>query len=275
MHELTHGYSGDKVEVINSRSQCYINKIFSSKARGILCAEKQASFETISNSLITLKSVPILSTTLSDDSFCIKMPFMSGLSGINLLTCGSIQLAKEISTLSNMYLARLSARSHKKNLSKSVLEQKIASISESASLKYHKLINIFMAVVNSFPAEICYPNSECHGDLTLSNMIACGDTIFLLDFSPSTFDSLLSDIVKIEQDLIFGWSARFCTKYIQADAKIFAKHAYPSLGRDLVGNYKNAYFIISVLNWFRIVPYINDECTDILVESTLVKLLSE
>ena len=100
-------------------------------------------------------------------------------------------------------------------------------------------------------------------------MISFGDTIFLIDFIPSTVDSFLSDFAKIEQDLLYGWSYRFCNRFIQSDAKVFCMHAYPSLGYKLAVDFKTAYWILSLINWFRIIPYIEDEQTDDLVAITI------
>ena len=255
---FSYGYSGDKIEVLSSKSGCYVNKTISSHARGLIAAEKQASFQAIRSSNISLEAVPILSTFSSGDSFFIKMPFLSGLSGIDLMTCGSAQLARNIGMLLNIYFARLATNSIEKSLDKSIIEQKLDEISTKAPAKYRVLMDNFADCLTKLPQEISYPHSDCHGDLTLSNMISFGDTIFLIDFIPSTVDSFLSDFAKIEQDLLYGWSYRFCNRFIQSDAKVFC--ALIKLGYKLAVS--KCIRILSLINWFRIIPYIEDEQTD-------------
>ena len=53
------------------------------------------------------------------------------------------------------------------------------------------------------------PTSQCHGDMTLENIIIKNDQIYLIDFLDSFFDSWLLDISTLLQDVEMMWSYRF------------------------------------------------------------------
>tara|TARA_B100000287_G_C20545022_1_gene746199 strand:- start:247 stop:1023 length:777 start_codon:yes stop_codon:yes gene_type:complete len=52
------------------------------------------------------------------------------------------------------------------------------------------------------------PQSDCHGDLSLENIIIKNNTPYLIDFLDSFIDTNLIDISKVFSDLMFGWSWR-------------------------------------------------------------------
>jgi hypothetical protein len=104
------------------------------------------------------------------------------------------------------------------------------------------------------------PIGQCHGDLTLSNMIFGNGMIYLIDFLDSFIDSPIIDIVKIRQDTKYHWSLMLeneresfeIQKIIQAlnhiDSKIhshFLKYSF----------YSGLYTYFEKLNLLRIVPY--------------------
>ena len=90
-----------------------------------------------------------------------------------------------------------------------------------------------------------------------------------------TFKIFKFKIPEIEQDLIFGWSCRYDELIIRNDAKLFAFHCYPKLITRIKATYPNAYWIITVLNWLRITPYIKDSTTEDLVISSLKSLIDQ
>ena len=66
---------------------------------------------------------------------------------------------------------------------------------------------------------ISIPVGDCHGDLTMSNIIFWVGKYISYRFLPSFIETPLWDVVKLEQDLIMGWSYR----YMQSANKITAK----------------------------------------------------
>ncbi len=54
--------------------------------------------------------------------------------------------------------------------------------------------------------DLVLPLGQCHGDLTLSNILFNHNRIFLIDFLDSFVESPIIDMVKLRQDTAFGWS---------------------------------------------------------------------
>lgn len=54
--------------------------------------------------------------------------------------------------------------------------------------------------------DISIPLGQCHGDLTLSNILFNHNRLFLIDFLDSFVESPIIDMVKLRQDTMFGWS---------------------------------------------------------------------
>lgn len=54
--------------------------------------------------------------------------------------------------------------------------------------------------------DIIIPVGQCHGDLTLSNILFNHNRLFLIDFLDSFIESPIIDMVKLRQDTAFGWS---------------------------------------------------------------------
>lgn len=52
------------------------------------------------------------------------------------------------------------------------------------------------------------PEGDCHGDLTLENIIINGDRLYYIDFLDSFFDSCVMDFAKLLQDTQTMWSYR-------------------------------------------------------------------
>lgn len=52
------------------------------------------------------------------------------------------------------------------------------------------------------------PETPCHGDLTLENIIVHNSKFYLFDFLDSFAETWYADIAKLMQDLIAGWSFR-------------------------------------------------------------------
>ena len=52
-------------------------------------------------------------------------------------------------------------------------------------------------------------NSQCHGDMTLENIIVKDDRLYFIDFLDSFYDSWFLDIGTLLQDVQVMWSYRF------------------------------------------------------------------
>ena len=110
--------------------------------------------------------------------------------------------------------------------------------------------------------KICIPKGNCHGDLTTSNIIATGgSTFYLIDFLPCFLETPLWDILKIKQDLLYGWTTRHLKGYTLNNAKILNKFLIPQQLKKFEGE-NNITNLFDAINIARLVPYIKDPITE-------------
>jgi len=273
---LLYGYSGDKLEVYSENSKYLIKKIFSDKQKWHSSFRKQNSFRAINNSVATLSSAPIIGCDLASNNYSFVMPYISGVSGVDLMTTGYIEIAQNLCTLLDMYVSRCLSISIIQPLKSELALEKIAAIKLKAGSRWAPLINEALKKIKSLEDSALLPASECHGDLTFANIISSSSSCFyLIDFSATVYESVLSDIAKLEQDLLFGWSSRFGSAAERADAAVFARYAHPTLAKILKDEFYSAFTIISALNYLRIIPYVSDNITETWLENSLSELLSK
>jgi thiamine kinase-like enzyme len=117
--------------------------------------------------------------------------------------------------------------------------------------------------------------SPCHGDLTLENIIISNNTLYLIDFLDSFYDSWQIDIAKVLQDIEIFWHYR--NEYI--DNNLFIRLL--TLKRNIVlkllalkdGNkLTESVYHTLLLNILRIFPYTKDEHTCNFLQNQLVLL---
>ena len=107
--------------------------------------------------------------------------------------------------------------------------------------------------------------SECHGDMTLENMIIQDGEIYLIDFLDSFYNSWLIDVAKILQDADVLWSYRTYEK-LNANLKIKLIILKQLIIEQLLTFRDGKYLVgevyhILLLNLMRIIPYTKDEET--------------
>lgn len=108
------------------------------------------------------------------------------------------------------------------------------------------------------------PTSECHGDLTLENIIISNDTIYLIDFLDSFYDSWMIDVAKLMQDIVLGWSFRLSENNSNIRPRLIAAQASLSniLNEQGIDD-RQLQLIHNILklNLLRILPYTSDTPT--------------
>ena len=106
------------------------------------------------------------------------------------------------------------------------------------------------------------PVGVCHGDLTFSNVLFCGQQYCLIDFLDSFIETPLQDIVKLRQDSQYLWS---CLMYQQPyDAlrlKLISEYVDERLDKHFSQYdwYKEHYEMLQLMNMLRILPYAKEE----------------
>ncbi|MEY3200922.1 MAG: hypothetical protein RIR70_472 [Pseudomonadota bacterium] len=111
--------------------------------------------------------------------------------------------------------------------------------------------------------EIRVPVGECHGDLTLSNVILSHSKgLLLIDFLTTFLDSPLQDLAKLRQELIYGWSFRKLDGQLRTKGALFSRLAIPEYTLHLQSLFPDASRIFEILCLARIGPYIRDDVTE-------------
>ena len=106
------------------------------------------------------------------------------------------------------------------------------------------------------------PVGVCHGDLTFSNILFCGQQYCLIDFLDSFIETPLQDIVKLRQDSQYLWS---CLMYQQCyDAlrlKLISQYIDERIDKHFSQYewYRLYYSIMQLMNILRILPYAKEK----------------
>ena len=138
---------------------------------------------------------------------------------------------------------------------------KLDSIKNIRSINFiFKYINIIKNFILSLK-EISIPIGSCHGDLTTSNIIATGySSFYLIDFLPTFLETPLWDIVKIKQDLEYGWTTRYLKGYAMNNAVILNDYIIPHQINKFEAN-DSIVNLFDAINITRLAPYIKDDRT--------------
>lgn len=121
------------------------------------------------------------------------------------------------------------------------------------------------------------PDSECHGDLTLENIMLAEDgKIYLIDFLDSFIDSWIMDVAKILQDVELKWAYRFCE--INANLEVRLLFAREEIVKHILAMRQGSQLLASIyhlllLNVVRIYPYTQDEVTFTFLENAIEQVL--
>jgi aminoglycoside phosphotransferase family enzyme len=102
------------------------------------------------------------------------------------------------------------------------------------------------------------PVGPCHGDLTLSNILFKGDTLYLLDFLDCYIESPLQDIAKIRQDTCFGWSLELYRADFNLPRVQISLHYLDRRIEDTFQScdwYRSHYELFQFINLMRVLPY--------------------
>jgi len=190
---------------------------------------------------------------LEDGPQCyFDMEYIPGSSFIDFFETSSVQ---EIDYATNTLINFL-----KENLKKAknkcineILLEKLALLAPTT--KFSETILRLEAVLKK--NDLVIPESYCHGDMTLSNMLFVNSDIYLIDFLDSFVDSVLIDLIKLKQDLYYYWSLEMVTVRKIRYISIF-NYMWTKIENEfgLQVNSK-AFKILQVINFLRIEPYLS------------------
>jgi len=111
--------------------------------------------------------------------------------------------------------------------------------------------------------------NNCHGDLTLSNMLFTNRDIYFIDFLDSYVESFLIDLVKIKQDLYYKWNITLMNSYLPK-----VEFSLNRMWSDFERKYANyidtdVFHVLDLINYLRIEPYVRTHNQFFTLEETI------
>jgi len=123
---------------------------------------------------------------------------------------------------------------------------------------------------------ILVPVGDCHGDLTLSNMLFKHQQLYLIDFLDCFVESPLQDIVKLRQDTLFGWSlALYQAEFNWPRVQIALRYLDQRIAArfECYDWYREHYVLFQLVNLMRVLPYCAEARTTELITGGLEQML--
>ena len=271
-------YSKEDIKLINEDKSFLIQKTWKDVNKGLNSIKKQIDFDEISVSNLLVKSPKVYKTTIIDGlRFEAIMEYVEGYSGSDIALIGtrevSLNLKETLSMLINKNFENSKINYINIDLFTDKLEKIFLVLGNDSELK-NKLETLKSNFLKDKFLEI--PCGPCHGDLTLSNIIVSRtSSLNLIDFLPTFIESPLWDIVKIYQDLKYGWSYRNLKGHEKESSKIFFLNCLPSQIHIYEKVFKRQILLFDALNIARLCPYIKDKETRIWIINVLDNLLSK
>jgi hypothetical protein len=248
--------------------------------RFLAAIEKQRRFQPIALSELRVAAVPILEVSRGGaGEVSMVMPYVHGLSGADFALHGTREIAADISKslsailMSEMNAARMVELQTVLLLEK--MESVLASSNRAALQEPLRAAAARLRCLLSGSETLLFPAGDCHGDLTLSNVILSHSKgLLLIDFLDSFLESPLQDAAKIRQDLVYGWSFRKLDSHLWIKGMLFATKATPTYLSELESLFPILSEALDILCLARIAPYVRDESTEKWLTGALRKCLS-
>ena len=99
------------------------------------------------------------------------------------------------------------------------------------------------------------PKTLCHGDFSVANMIFFKGKVCCIDFLDSFIDTVIVDLVKLQQDLKYGWILDINNSSLRVRQSF--KYLWDKVYLQFYKYYDLEFTkIITILNWLRIEPYL-------------------
>lgn len=264
MKRLDTGLSGCKLELI---SPDILRKYSSSKdynERLNLQINKQKLF---SNQIFKNIQAPKVLDVYREDLYFFDMEYVSGYSFFEYFSVSNLNDINFVLFSLFAYFDFLiqTKREYKSQISREKILKKIKSLYSITNYKQDLLFLENLVLTN----DLNIPQTFCHGDLTFANIIFHPSRLYFIDFLDCFIDSFLSDLVKLKQDLYYGWSLN-----IQRIESLRIKTIYSYLWKKIENRYSEyihtlEFEILDVLNTLRLDPYLTDSSQRIIITKML------
>lgn len=145
---------------------------------------------------------------------------------------------------------------------------------------WHQYYQMYVdEIKDNLPEKISLPLGICHGDLTLSNIMfsMTENTVGLIDFLDSFLDSPLIDIAKLRQDTLAHWTSfRYLENHDKGKIHILDSWMNTIISdafKQQIDSFE--FWLVEMLNYLRIAPYVEQENEHIYLSQTIHKILSQ
>lgn len=254
------GHSGCKILLCEkNNNEIFVRKISSDKnynKRLAVQAKKQATYSNPN-----IKVPKVLQTGYTDDGlFYFDMEYVQGITMAEYIK--TIEIGKVRSICESIVNNIVSRDSENTDVDESIFTTKIASLKEKLQPQNNLVINDAIELLNKHSWKR-FRKTQCHGDLTLENIIVKDNQLYLIDFLDSFYDCWIMDISTIMQDVQTMWSYRH-DEEAEINTKlrllVFRDILMDTVKRVSPEDYLEVYYAL-LLKLIRIFPYTKDKET--------------
>ncbi len=157
-----------------------------------------------------VRTPAVLAEGTVDDRHYFDMEFITGTDGASFLRQGSIPDIQGFAAAICDYLAAASSQLSGGQVDPyAVLHQRVSDVQARTQALPPELFERLLRLLEPVRQVGMLPETVCHGDLTLENMlIDRRGTIWLVDLLDSPIEHHWQDVAKLHQDLSGGWYLR-------------------------------------------------------------------
>tara|TARA_Y100000768_G_scaffold283704_1_gene218319 strand:- start:377 stop:1258 length:882 start_codon:yes stop_codon:yes gene_type:complete len=276
--------SGAKIKINNGKKDLFFKKIVDfknnqRKLRILKQIEKQNKWSK-KNIINSFFSIPI-NYTVFKNKIELNMRFVHGVSGSDILNMNSYKYInsffESICDLINYFKNTKTS----KYIDKELVLEKIYYTKKNSDNNFSNYFKFLENNIDHIPGNL--ELTDCHGDLTLSNMIIGynkknsmiekdfnNSKIYLVDWLDSDFETYIHDLCKLKQDLYYGWSFRDKNSNEKIYYSITGKFLWEKLEREFINNKNKKIFnFFMKLCILRILPYVKKESDFSWIQSVL------
>jgi thiamine kinase-like enzyme len=254
---FNNGHSKDALSLQNKNGELYVEKCTPLDLnRASENVTKQLEFQEFSEGLVSLKACPIIHYE-KNESVTIKMPYIDGIVAADFALMAGSKIVVNLNIVLSNYLRSNINNSIQIDFPKQIFLDKLRLVREKSSSDFKKYFLLCEDLIQENTQS--YLEGNCHGDLTLSNVICeSANSYYLIDFLKTYSESPLQDLSKILQERKYGWSFRHDKKAIVNRGLIFCEAAFPDPYQFLPKCNHQSLRICELLTLLRIAPYLSD-----------------
>ena len=254
------GHSGCKILLCEkNNNEIFVRKISSDKnynKRLAVQAKKQATYSNPN-----IKVPKVLQTGYTDDGlFYFDMEYVQGITMAEYIK--TIEIGKVRSICESIVNNIVSRDSENTDVDESIFTTKIASLKEKLQPQNNLVINDAIELLNKHSWKR-FRKTQCHGDLSLENIIVKDNQLYLIAFLDSFYDCWIMDISTIMQDVQTMWSYRHDEEAginTKLRLLVFRDILMDTVKRVSPEDYLEVYYAL-LLKLIRIFPYTKDKET--------------